>query len=413
MRLVLQTTSTIVLARLLTPDDFGLIAMVAVLVNFVALFTDAGLAQATVQRKTITHEQISTLFWINVLITTLLALIVVALAPVVVWIYSEPRLLWITILLAAPIWISGLGLQQRALLQRHMHFKQIARVEVIALFLGVILGILSARFGADYWSIVIMMLTVAATSTLGFWLETKWVPSRPQRYTGIRDMLHLGANVTGFTFVNYFSRNADNFLIGKYIGSAALGQYSRAYSLMMLPLSQINGPVTNAMLPALSRLKDQHADYQEFFLKWVKRMAWATCIPVASASIWGQEAITFLLGTEWTLAGEIFEWLAMASFLQPLASLTGVVLVSINQAGRLLRCGLVTGVLTVGAFIVGLQWGVIGIAMAYAAILIPICAFLPIYVFAKTPVGIRIYYKTICPPVLIGFALILYRLQNV
>ncbi len=400
-RFILQTVSVIILARLLSPADFGLVAMVAVIINFIGLFKDAGLAHATVQRETISHEQISTLFWLNLGLSFVLAVTVVASAPLIVWIYDEPRLLWLSVLLALPILFSGFALQHRALLQRHMCFMAIARADILAQALGVAVGIFAATKGSGYWSLAYMSLTATLCSTLVFWSETRWMPGRIRRNTGVRPMLKFGANLTGFNFVNYFSRNADNFLIGKFIGAAALGQYSRAYSLMLLPLSQINAPIVSALLPALSRLKDDPVAYEQLYLQWVRRIVWLTAIPIAFASIYGEDLVVFLLGAEWRFAGEIFEWLAIAGFLQPLSNLTGVVFTSLGQTDRMFRWGIVSSICIVSAMILGLEWGALGVARAYAVVTVALSILISSYAFAKSPISILRYHKTIFIPVFI------------
>lgn len=403
IRFVLQVGSTIALARILSPTDFGLVAMVAVIVNFVALFKDAGLAQATVQREDITDAQISTLYWINVAIAGGLALAIVALAPVIVWIYDEPRLLYLAMLLALPVAISGWGLQHRALLQRHMRFVAIARVEILGAGFGIALGLTAALYGAGYWSLAFMTLGTALASNLGYWSSSGWVPQSPRRNTGVREMLRFGINLSGFNFVNYFARNADNFLIGKFIGATALGQYSQAYRLMLLPISQINAPITNALLPALSRVKDDQRAFEDLYLQWVQRIAWITVIPIASASLWGEEALVFILGQQWQLAGEIFEWLALACCLQPIGNFAGLLFVSKGETSQMLRWGVFASVFTVIAFAVGLQWGAKGVAIGYAAAMFPL--FLALVFFSSKVSGMnpsKFLKKTLGPVAIAG-----------
>lgn len=407
LRFMMQVGSTILLARLLTPEDFGLVAMVVVLVNFVALFQDAGLAQATVQRRAISHDQISTLFWLNCGLTLFLGSLVAALAPVIVWIYGEPRLFGLSLLLALPIALSGLWLQHRALLQRHMRFLAIARVEVLSAALGVAVGVFAAMAGAGYWALAFMALTTSVAATLGYWSETRWRPGRPQRDTGVRPMLRFGANLTGFNFVNYFARNADNFLIGKFIGTAALGQYSRAYSLMVMPLAQINGPLGSALLPALSALQSDAEGYRRLYLKYLKWVAWLTLLPIAGASYFGAELIRFLLGSEWELAGQIFEWLAVASFLQPVTHYNSLLFISLGRTRQMFLWGVLSSASIVLGFALSVTHGVLTLAMVYAWIVVGICLVQPFYALRGSPVALREYFRTVGTPLSIALVLAL------
>lgn len=409
VRFVLQVGSMIALARLLTPADFGLVAMVTVLVNFIGLFKDAGLAQATVQRETITHEQISALFWINVVLTGGLASLVAALSPVIVWIYGEPRLFWLSVFLALPIFLSGFWLQHRALLQRHMRFVAIARTEILSYALGVAVGIVSALYGAGYWALAYMTLTVAVCSTVAYWVETGWIPGAPRRNTGVRPMLRFGANLTGFNLVNYFARNADNFLIGKVVGADALGQYSRAYSLMILPISQIKAPVANALLPALSRLQNNPQEFEELFVKWVRIIAWLTAAPVASATIWGQSAVLFILGSEWRLAAEIIHWLAIASFLHPVASLFGLAYVASGKTSKMLRWSIFGASVRLAGFVVGvIYFGALGVAQSYAITSILLLPLMTAYLERNIHgVGIAVVKAVAMPSILSSLVIVI------
>lgn len=379
--------------------------MVVVLVNFVGLFQDAGLAQATVQRPSISHAQISTLFWLNFALTLFLGSLIAALAPVIVWVYGEPRLFGLSLLLAMPVAVSGLWLQHRALLQRHMRFVAIARVEVLSSALGVAVGVFAALAGAGYWALAYMALATSLAATLAYWSETRWRPGRPRRDTGVRPMLRFGANLTGFNFVNYFARNADNFLIGKFIGTAALGQYSRAYSLMVMPLAQINGPLGSALLPALSALQSDAVGFRRLYLKYLTWIAWLTLIPIAAAAYFGAELVRFLLGPEWALAGQIFEWLAVASFLQPVTHYNSLLFISLGRTRQMLLWGVVSSASIVLGFALSVTQGVLTLAMVYAWVVVGICLLQPLYALRGSPVALRDYFRKIGPP--LGIALIL------
>lgn len=407
IRFVLQMGSTIILARILTPEDFGLIAMVTVLVNFVGLFKEAGLAQATVQQEKITHEQISTLYWINVGLCFVLGLIVLASAPLIVWIYGEPRLLGLSMALAVPIMISGFGLQHRALLQRHMKFVSLVKIDLIAYAIGITAGITSALNGLGYWSLVVMTLTTSTANILGLTISSGWKPTKPSRKTGVRKMLRFGANLTGFQFVNYFSRNADNFLIGKFIGAAALGQYNKAYGLMKLPLGQLNAPITSALLPALARLRSNPVAFEKLYSKWAMRVAWVTSLPIASATIWGSDIVELLLGPQWIEAGTIFEYLAIGLAFQTLANLTGVLFMSSNKTRQMLRWGIFSSSIIVTAICIGLPWGASGVAISYSCALIPLSILVVSYSNRVCGINSLRYFSRVKYPITISSSIIL------
>ena len=222
--IVLMSLATIpVLTRLLEPEDFGLVAMVTVFTGIAAMFVDAGLTMATVQRDELTHQQVSNLFWVATGLGFLLALLVIASSPLVAWFYGEPRLMPITVALAAAPFFSGLTIQHQALLRRTMRLRQLAVVQVTCNFLGYAFAIAVAWQYRTYWALVVLPVSVAVLRMAGTWAVCSWRPGLPRRGAGARAMVGFGANLTGFSFANYFARSGDNMLIGWAWGDTALG----------------------------------------------------------------------------------------------------------------------------------------------------------------------------------------------
>ena len=277
---VIHTASTVVLARLLSPEDYGLVAMVTAVTGFIMIFKDLGLSTATVQKAQTNHQQISTLFWINVAISTVAMFVTAALAPAIAWFYKEPRLIWIGLALSTSFLFVGLSVQHQALLRRQMRFTAIVTRDIAATLIGTVLGIVLAWRGAVYWSLVAMQVGAAASGTIMLWLVCKWRPGWPVRRAGVRSMLHFGLNITGFQIVNYFARNADKILLGRFHGPFVTGLYSRAYSLFMLPISQIRAPLTAVAVPALSHLQNEPARYARYYYKLTFILAFVT-MPLA------------------------------------------------------------------------------------------------------------------------------------
>jgi O-antigen/teichoic acid export membrane protein len=383
---VLQLGSTAALARLLTPADFGLMAMVTALTGFVAMFKDAGLSMATVQRDQITQGQVSTLFWINVGLSTILMLIVAALAPVVVWFYGEPDLYWVTLAIASTFVISGLTVQHMALLKRQMRFAVLAAKDITAMAAGVAVAVTLAWLGAGYWALVAMGATSAVVSMVIIWSVTGWKPSLPRRGTGIRPMLAFGGNLTAFNFVNYFARNADNVLIGWYWGATTLGIYTKAYGLLLLPVRHLKGPLAAVAVPVLSRLQDDPVRYQNYYVTSINVMMWAVGPIVGLLAAVAPALVELVLGEQWTSAAPIFQVLALTAFLQPLYSSTGMIFTSYGSTDRMLRFGLFTAPLFTSSFAIGLPFGPIGVAVAYSITFLIAMPFLLAYTYHGTPV---------------------------
>ena len=407
MKFFLQMGSTIVLARLLTPQDFGLIAMVTAVTGFVMMFKDMGLSMATVQKDEINHGQISTLFWINVILSLGVMLITAALAPAIAWFYGESRLTWITLALASAFIFGGLTVQHQALLRRQMRFRILAAVEIGSISSGILAAIIAASFGAGYWSLVIMQLATAITGAIVVWIACGWRPSRPVRRSGVREMLAFGGNLTGFSVMNYFARNADNLLIGKFLGPGSLGFYSKAYGLLLLPLRQIKGPITAVAIPALSRLQNDPEKYRRYYYRAISTIAFINMPLVAMLAALSDEIIRIVLGNQWTDAAIIFKVLAFAAFTQPVVSTTGWVFTSLGQTKRMMHWGLISVPVIVLSFIVGLPWGAVGVAASYTVcdifILLVPCL---LFAFRYSPVNLIGFIKAVWCPLTIS--LIMY-----
>lgn len=401
---VLQLAGTMVLARLLTPNDYGLIGMVMVVVHFAAMFKDAGLAMATVQKERISHEQISTLFWINVLISAFLGSCVLAGSPLVAWFYGKPELAPVTAALSLSLLISGLTIQHQALLRRHMQFGTLAAIQIASYVANVIVTILLALAGWRYWALVGGTLMTGLSGTLLTFFFCPWVPGWMQKRTGIRSMLKFGGHLTGFNFVNYFSRNADNILVGKFLGADALGLYAKAYQLFMLPIGQIAVPMSQVAIPILSSLRSQPERYVNYYRRLLDIMASLAMPATAYCAIEAEFLIEVLLGPEWMGVVPVFRILAVAGLIQAIAGTRGLVLLSCGFSRRYFHWGLFNAILCVASFVVGLPFGIEGVAGAYTianyAILLPslfLC-------FHQTPVTVSMFMKALVPSLLVSGA---------
>lgn len=401
-----------VLARLIDPADFGLIGMVTVLTNFAAMFVDSGLSMATVQREKITSQQVSNLFWIASGLGAVIALIVACLAPFVAWFYGEPRLTAITLALSVSFLFSGFTLQHQALLRRNMQFVALSTITIVAILIGQLAGIAWAwqfyKSEYDYWALVLIPITTAGVRLMGTWLACRWQPGWPTARVGTRGLVEFGANLTGFNFVNYFARNADNLLIGWYYGPVALGFYDRAYKLLSIPLRQINGPITGVAIPALSRVIEDPAKYRRFFLRLLQLVLIIT-MPLAAFLFSTRDwCVDLLLGPKWAAAVPIFAWLSLAAFLQPFSQVTGWLFLSQGRGREMFHWGIVGGSTAVASFLVGLPWGPVGVAACYS--ISGLLVRMPILTFWTTrrgPVGMGDVLRVMPLPLGVGGAVFL------
>src|SRR5689334_14217776 len=235
--LVLRLGFMIVMARLLDPEEFGLVAMATVVTGVFEIFKTAGLSSATIQKVSITDEQISTLFWINILVGTILCLLCLATAPALVSLYHEPRLLWISATIGVGFVFSAAGVQHSALLQRQLRIVALSVIETLSLLASFALGIVLALDGFAYWALVYSTIAAPAVNTALMWAIAAWTPGMPSRGAGIRSMLRFGGTITLNNLIVYFAYNFDKLLLGRFWGADALGLYGRAYQLINVPTS--------------------------------------------------------------------------------------------------------------------------------------------------------------------------------
>jgi len=399
-KFILYTISNAVLARLLTPAEFGLFAMVTVFTEFVNLFKDLGLSMATIQKEEINHQQVSTMFWINIAVSCLLMLIVAAISPFVAWFYDKPQLILLTIAVGCTFIFGGLVAQHTALMRRQMRFRILAIIEIVSLAMGIVAAIISALSGLSYWSLVIMTAVRGIVYVVMVWSQSPWRPGRPVRGSGVRPMLAFGGNITGSHVLGYFSRRSDNVIIGYALGEASLGFYTKAYGLLTLPMAQIISPLQSIMIPALSRLQDDPKQYRRFFLQMLSAILFIIIPLVTFLFVSADDIINIILGSQWTAAISAFRYLAPAAFLSAISYAPGWLFITTGRAGAHFRWALLSTPITVIGFMYGVNWGVNGVAASFS---ITYSAMFVLYIYWAThgsPVSFYDIIQTLIVPVL-------------
>jgi len=367
--LLLRLVSLTILARLLDPKDFGLVGMVTAVIGVFDLLKDFGLSAAAVQRPTITEEQSSTLFWINVLVGALLALMVLAAAPAIAAFYHEPRLVAVTAALAAGFLFNAAGVQHSALLQRQMRFTALAVVGVVSLIVGTTVAIGGAKAGLGYWALVAMTVTLPLSSTIGLWLTAAWVPGMPRRRTGIRSMMRFGGTVTLNGLLVYVASNFEKILLGRFWGVEAIGLYGRAFQLINIPTANLNSAAGEVAFSALSRVQNDPSRLKSYFVKGYSLVLALTLPATIACALFANDLILVLLGPKWKAASAIFRLLAPTILVFAIANPLSWLLFSMGLVGRLLKMGVVIAPIMIGSYLIGLPYGPKGVAFAYSAVM--------------------------------------------
>lgn len=376
IKFALNLTSAAVLARLLSPNDFGVVGMVLAITGLLALFKEAGLSTATIQREHITQDQVSNLFWLNVLFGSLVYLASIAIAPLVSWFYHDPRLTRIMWLLSLTFLITGSTVQHQALLTRQMRFKALAIIDVTSMLAGVILGSCLALFGFQYWALVGMQLCVAVVTLLLTWMTSGWSPTRPRRNSGVTSLVSFGMHLTVADLVGCMTQNTDSMLIGRYFGASLLGLYSRASVLFSRPLSQLITPVTSVLVPVLSRLQSDPVRYRRTFLRVYDGIMLIAFPCAALGLVLAEPIVLLVLGPKWKAAVPLFAGFALVAVTAPLTFVPSWLFMSQGRGRDQLYSYLVAGPVTVIAYLIGLRWGPIGVVLSLAianpTVLLPI-----------------------------------------
>jgi O-antigen/teichoic acid export membrane protein len=396
---VLQTVSTVVLARLLTPADFGLVAMVTAITGLGQAFADLGLSEATIQHPEISHEQVSTLFWINVAIGSTLTLITAAMGPVLAWFYREPRLIDIALVVSLTFLIGGLRVQHDALLRRQMRFLSLAIRDVAAYVLAVPIAIMLAWRGAGYWAIVALPLILNFTQMTLSWVMAGWVPGLPRGDAKVRSLIAFGGNVAASYLIFNLNRSADSILIGWRWGPGPLGLYSRAMNLLMLPVRQLGTPARSVAVSTFSRVQSDPERLARYYLRTANLMMWIAAPLFGFLFVDSDPVIVLTLGSRWRDAVPVFQMLAVSALGQLMLDLTGWLFVSRGQSQRLLRLSVIICPIVVGSFAVGLPFGIRGVALSGALVLIVIFPWILKFSFNGTPLTLRRFWNAIAYPI--------------
>jgi O-antigen/teichoic acid export membrane protein len=356
-----------VLARLLVPQDFGLVAMVTTVMGFLRIFQDAGLSTATVQREKITHGQVSNLFWVNALVGGVTTLLVAACAPAVAWFYREPRLAGITLVLSITFLLTSSAVQHLALLNRQMRFGVIAMIDSVSMLAGYLTGIGMALCRYGYWALVFANVVQVTTKLALAWSISRWRPQLPARNTQSGQLLRFGANLAAGTLMYSLARGADNLLIGRFFGAAAVGLYSRGSILLLRPVQQFMIPINAVLVPALSRVQGQHDRYRRTFLQVFEAIALITFLFTGLLLALSYPVTLAVLGPKWEAAAVIFAGFTMAALAYPLTTASTWLFASQGRGKDWVLTSSIVSTVTLCAFLAGLPFGPVGVAVSYSA----------------------------------------------
>lgn len=365
VRISLQMVSILILSRLLAPAEYGLLAMATVAVNFASLLRDMGTGAAVIQKENLTAETTNTVFWLNVALGCTIAVVLVLISPLVEAYFRTPHLAQVLAMLALSFPLGSCAAVHSALLERASSFKTMARIEIVSSCLALATAITLAFCNFGVYSLVWQTLVSAALSALQLWLASKWRPQLIWSRSELKSLWRFSGNLTGFSFVNFFARNADNLVIGRILGSVQLGIYAQAYKVMMFPLQSMSYVANRALFPVMSRQQARRDEMARLYFRSIRLIATVTAPLMAGLWLLRDSFISVALGAQWTDVPIILAWLAPVGFLQSMISTTGAVFMATGRTDLMMRLGTLGAILQVGSFFVGVNWGIEGVAQCY------------------------------------------------
>lgn len=367
MGIAIQIISTVGLARLLAPHDFGLVTMVTTFSLLLMNFGMNGFTEAILQREELNRTLASNLFWLNVVGSLLLSFAFALVAPLLAKFYGDSRIIGVARVMSLTVFLTGLSVVHLALLKRAMRFSVVSANEVVARGATVLVAMLLGWFGWGYWALVAGNIAYAASSCLGGWIFCRWAPGLPERDSQTAPAVKFAINTYGRFATGYFSNNFDNFLLGWRLGAGQLGYYKKAFDLFVLPTNQLSLGLTTVAVSALSRFQKDLEQYKRYLLSSLGVLAFVGMGLSAYLTLIGKDLILILLGAKWAASGRIFTLFGPGIGVMILYCTHIWVHLSIGRADRWFRWGLVDMVVTATFLLGGLHWGAEGIAVAWVA----------------------------------------------
>lgn len=366
-KILSQVISMVVLARLIPPSEFGVMSIAMVVVAFSSLFRDLGTSSAIIQRKHLTQELLSAILGLNIITASLITFIIIIFSPFVASFFNENKLIYVLPILSLSFPVMGLGSVQLSLLERDSIFKPVAIIEILASFISLLLAIISAFIGFGVYSLVILNISSAIISTSLLWLVNKWRPSKEHLFNlkEIKGIFSFSGHLTLFNLINYFSRNADNIIIGKILGTTILGAYSLAYRIMLFPLQSMTFVISRTLYPVMSRNQNDNDEIYKLYIKITNLIFFIVCPLMLGLTILREPFVILVFGEKWILTADILFWLAPTAIIQAILSTTGSVFMAKGKTNILFLLGIIGMILQVGAFIIGAQYDIVTLSKLY------------------------------------------------
>jgi O-antigen/teichoic acid export membrane protein len=406
---VLQFVTLTALARVLSPSDFGLMGMVMVVIGFVQAFADIGISNAIIHRQNPTRNHLSSLYWLNILAGVIVFCLVCAFTPLVVEFYREPRLPSLLCLTAVIFLITPFGQQFQILLQKELRFNWLAKTEVVTAVTNTTVAIVSAFAGFGVYSIIFGQLaaTCAKTALLCWVGWRQWHPSFHFAKRDLEGYLSFGLYQIGERTANYLSSNIDYIIVGRFLGSSALGFYTLAYQIAIFPLTKVNPIITKVMLPIFAKIQNDNSNFRRGYNEMMHYIALLSFPMMIGMSVVAPEFVTLFLGEKWVPCVSVLQILCLIGLLKSLGNPIGAVLLAKGRADIGLYCNIIAAIVVSIAVIIGVNWGIDGVALVILISQVPL--FFIIQAIVNRLIGMRMieYLKVLTTPLVCSTVMVL------
>ncbi len=363
---VLNLGSSVIMARLLAPEDFGLFAMACVFTGIVYSVLEMGLGAALIQRRDVSPLHISSVFWLNIAVGMLMTGIGIGCSWAIASFYQTPTIQPLVAMLSLNYCIYSLSSTQTALLRRQMQFQQLELRNLFGQFVGICSAIALAFWGFGVWSLVFRVLITTVTNTITLWSIANWRPTLQFSWKHLRELLGFSNDVLGTNLLLYIGQNTDNLLIGRFVGASALGYYNLSYRLMTLPVQSLNQVLSKVTFPVMSRLQEDRRKLQQLWFRATKVLS-ALIVPLMlGLMILAPELVQVVYGPKWLPAAPVLQILAIVGITKSLTGFSSTVLLCVGQSRLRLQLSFFSVTLAVISFIVGLPFGIQGVATGFA-----------------------------------------------
>lgn len=364
-RQLMTFISTVIIVRLLTPDDFGLFAILMVFVGFFNMLIGMGSSSAIVQHESPSKKMLSSIFYFNIFVGFLFYFIMIMISGYISILFEKPEIEELLNLISLTFVIASFTALHQALFMKEIDFKTLSIIETLSTFISFSAGIYAAIEGLGVYSLIIRVLLGSALLSIMLWIVSSWKPICFFSFSEIKKIFNFASYLTAFSFVNYFSRNSDNFLIGKFLGTSSLGVYNVAYSIMLYPLQNISSVIIKVIFPAFSKIQNDNVKFKNAYLKVIFFIALISFPLMAGLMATSEVLVSIVFGDKWQGLASILFILAPIGMMQSLITTTGSIYLAKNKVQIMFKTGLINAIVMIISFIIGIPFGIKGVAIAY------------------------------------------------